>query len=92
MQPVAIEVAVRVKTVDKFKLVVCVVILVGERTRSDGVQRYVNGPSPVTEPVRVVLVPNKMLASAPALTDGSAVTTTVIVVDVAHWPASGVKL
>jgi hypothetical protein len=69
-----VEVAVRVKVVVEDRFTVLVLRLVGFVTEAAGVQLYVNGPVPVTEPVRVVLVPLGMDVSVPALTTGSALT------------------
>jgi hypothetical protein len=54
---VVVDVAVSVKTVVAVRFEVVVLIAVGLVTCADGVQLYVNGPVPVTTPVRVVLVP-----------------------------------
>jgi hypothetical protein len=70
-QPVEVEVAVSVKVVVVDRFTVLVLRLVGLITDAAGVQLYVKGLVPVTVPVRVVLVPLGMEASAPAFTVGN---------------------
>jgi hypothetical protein len=80
---VAVDVAVKVKTVveDRFTVVgFCTVALT---SWEDGIQLYVNGPVPVTVELSVVLVPFGIVASNPAFTTGNAFTTTAVAADAA---------
>jgi hypothetical protein len=74
---VNVEVAVRVNVVVEDRFTVLVLRLVGFVTEAAGVQPYVNGPVPVTEPVSVVLVPFGMDLSVPAFTAGRELTVAI---------------
>jgi len=54
---VVVDVGVSVRIVVAVRFAVAVLMFVGLVTCAAGVQLYVNGPVPVTTPVRVVLVP-----------------------------------
>jgi hypothetical protein len=81
-------VAVKVKVVVEVRLTVTGSATVALTSKEAGVQLYVNGPVPVTVPLRVVLVPFGMLASVPALTPGLGLTMTTVAVEEGLWHPS----